>query len=45
MYYNPLTEEEKFQELVKKIEKNSPYKQLPSPQKKYMSVPEMGILA
>lgn len=44
MYYNPLTEEEKFQELVKEIEKNSPYKQLPSPQKKYMSVPEMGRL-
>lgn len=44
MYYNPLTKEEKYQELVKEIESQSEYKKLPSPEKKYMSVPEMGRL-
>lgn len=44
MYYNRPTEEEQYQELVKEIERNSEYKRLPSPEKKYMSVPEMGRL-
>lgn len=44
VYYNPLTEEEKYRELVKEIESQSSYKRLPPPEKKYMSVPEMGRL-
>lgn len=44
MYYNPLTKEEKYEELVKEIESQSEYKRLPPPEKKYMSVPEMGRL-
>lgn len=44
MYYNPLTKEEEFHELVKEIESQSAYKRLPSPEKKYMSVAEMGPL-
>ena len=44
MYYNPLTKEEQFDELVKEIESQSEYKRLPPPEKKYMSVPEMGRL-
>lgn len=42
MYYNPLTKEEEFHELVKEIERQSAYKRVPSPGKKYMSVAEMG---
>lgn len=44
MYYNPLTKEEEFHELVKEIESQSAYKRVPSPEKKYMSVAEMGRL-
>lgn len=44
MYYNPLTKEEEFHELVKEIESQSTYKRVPSPEKKYMSVAEMGRL-
>ena len=43
MYYNPLTKEEEFHELVKEIESQSAYKRVPSPEKKYMSVAEMGL--
>ena len=39
---NPLTKEEEFHELVKEIESQSAYKRVPSPEKKYMSVAEMG---
>lgn len=44
MYYNPLTKEEEFHELVKEIESQSAYKRQPPLEKKYMSVPEMGRL-
>lgn len=44
MYYNPLTKEEEFHELVKEIESQSAYKRVPSPEKKYMLVAEMGRL-
>lgn len=44
MYYNPLTKEEDYEELVKEIESQSEYKRLPPPEKKYMPVPEMGRL-
>ena len=44
LYYNPLTKEEEFHELVKEIESQSAYKRVPSPEKKYMSVAEMGRL-
>ena len=33
MYYNPLTKEEEFHELVKEIESQSAYKRVPSPEK------------
>ena len=42
MYYNPLTKEEEFHELVKEIESQSAYKRQPPLEKKSMSVPEMG---
>ena len=35
---------EEYQDLIKDIESNSPYKRNPSPQKKWMSVTEMGEL-
>lgn len=44
MYYNPLTKEEEFHELVKEIESQSAYKRQPPPEKKYISVSEMGRL-
>ena len=44
LYYNPLTKEEEFHELVKEIESQSAYKRQPPLEKKYMSVPEMGRL-
>lgn len=39
-----MTKEEEFHELVKEIESQSAYKRQPPPEKKYMSVPEMGRL-
>ncbi|MDO4647030.1 MAG: helix-turn-helix domain-containing protein [Eubacteriales bacterium] len=44
MCYNPLTKEEEFEVLSKEVEQRNGYKRLPSPEKKYMSVPEMGRL-
>lgn len=44
MYYNPLTKDEEYQELIKEIENKSAYKRLPSAEKKYVTVPEMGRL-
>lgn len=44
MYHNPLTKEEEYEELMKDLESQSNYKKLPTPEKKYMSVPEMGRL-
>lgn len=44
MYHNPLTKDEEYQELIKEIENKSIYKRLPSAEKKYMTVPEMGRL-
>ena len=35
---------EEYQDMIKDIESNSPYKRNPSPQKKWMSVTEMGEL-
>ena len=35
---------EEYQDLIRDIESNSPYKRTPSPQKKWMSVTEMGAL-
>ena len=35
---------EDYDSLLKEVETNSPYKRLPSPEKKWMSVSEMGEL-
>lgn len=44
MEYKEITNTEEYQALLKEVEANSPYKKLPSAQKKWMSVPEMGKL-
>ena len=35
---------DEYEELIKEVEANSPYKRLPSAKKKWMSVSEMGEL-
>lgn len=44
MKYKEITNTEEYQALLDEVEENSPYKKLPSPKKKWMSVPEMGKL-